>query len=216
MSRTNPTPTLLKRLPYLLDVPVIGIIRGYDTQAAVTAARVVGDRGIRVLEVTLGTENALETIYKLSDLGGLVIGVGTVTIPSEVTEAAAAGAEFVVTPIFDREVVEASLAQGLPIICGAATPTEIHRALSAGATAAKVFPVKQLGGPEYVRAVLAPLSQAPLIPTGGVDTSNASAYLDAGAIALAAGGTLFPARIARENDWSALDDIARNWMESVS
>lgn len=215
MSETSTTPKLLEEIPYLREVPIVGILRGYDTAAALEAARVVADRGIKVLEVTIGSDDVFGTIESLSDIEGLVVGVGTVTEPGEVAEAATAGAQFVVTPIFNRDTVQAALDQGLPILCGAATPTEIHSALGAGATAAKVFPAGQLGGPEYLRAVLAPLRGAPLVPTGGVDPSNAAAYLDAGAVALGAGGSLFPTRIALEKDWSALDGLARDWVESL-
>jgi 2-dehydro-3-deoxyphosphogluconate aldolase/(4S)-4-hydroxy-2-oxoglutarate aldolase len=105
---------------------------------------------------------------------------------------------------------------GLPAFPGAATPTEIDLALTSGATAVKVFPAEQLGGPGYIKAIMSPLGNPPLIPTGGVTTANAAEYMRAGAVALGAGTSLFSAeRIAEEGVGSVARRTAE-WLEALS
>ena len=206
---------LVERIPPLAKTPIVGIIRGYGREDAVAASVAVADAGIEVLEVTYGSPDVLETIESLAGRDGLVVGVGTVTTVEQLRAATSAGAAFVVTPVFVSAVVSASQELDLPIICGAASPTEIHAAHVAGATAVKVFPAVQLGGPGYLRAVLAPLGPLDVVPTGGVSPENAGDYFDAGAVAVGAGSGLFSTRVAADGDWAGLSAEARRWVEAV-
>lgn len=207
---------LLSAIPTLSDVPLIGIARGFSTEAVLTASRIVAERGIRVLEVTMDSVDVLSTIRRLSEVDGLYVGVGTVTKAGQVGEAQAAGARFVVTPSFNPAVVEASVNQGLAVICGAATPTEILGAFETGANAVKVFPAEQLGGPGYLSAIRAPLGDIPLVPTGGVRPENARQYLDAGAVALGVGSSLIPPKIVAERNWAGLEKLVDRWLEAIT
>jgi 2-dehydro-3-deoxyphosphogluconate aldolase/(4S)-4-hydroxy-2-oxoglutarate aldolase len=142
------------------------------------------DVGVALVEVTLDAPDALDAIRRHP--GTLA---GTVRSPEQVEAAADAGAAAIVSPGFVPEVVARAVELGLPAIPGALTPTEIEVAWRAGASMVKLFP-GGLGGPRYVRDVLAPLRDVPLLVTGGVDSSNARAFLDAGAAAVAVGSAL--------------------------
>jgi 2-dehydro-3-deoxyphosphogluconate aldolase / (4S)-4-hydroxy-2-oxoglutarate aldolase len=142
------------------------------------------DAGIGVFEITLDSEDALEAIRRHP--GALA---GTVRTPEQVDSAVEAGAGAVVSPGFSPAVVERAAELGIPAIPGALTPSEVEAAWRAGAAMVKLFPAG-LGGPRYVRDLLAPLADIPLLVTGGVDASNARAFLDAGAVAVGVGSAL--------------------------
>jgi len=142
------------------------------------------EAGVTLVEVTLDAADALETIRR--NPGTIA---GTVRRPEQVDAAAEAGAVAVVSPGFVPEVVERALALGIPPIPGALTPTEVEAAWRAGAPMVKLFPGR-LGGPRYVKDLLAPLGDVPLLVTGGVDATNAAAFLEAGAAALGVGSAL--------------------------
>jgi 2-dehydro-3-deoxyphosphogluconate aldolase / (4S)-4-hydroxy-2-oxoglutarate aldolase len=179
------------------------------------AARAAFDAGLRYLEVTIDSDDALSVISELRRRHQ-GIGVGTVTRDDQVTRAREAGAEFVVSPITHPEVIQAALDGGMAVFPGAATPTEIDLARRCGATAIKVFPVEQLGGPGYIKAIMLPLGNPSLIPTGGVTTANAAEYMRAGAAALGTGTALFSAEsIAEEGVGSVARRVAQ-WLEALS
>jgi 2-dehydro-3-deoxyphosphogluconate aldolase/(4S)-4-hydroxy-2-oxoglutarate aldolase len=145
--------------------------------------------GIGVVEVTLDAPDALAAIELARARGDVTVLAGTVRRADQVDAAAGAGAEAIVSPGFSAAVVARAAELGLPAIPGALTPTEIEAAWSGGAALVKLFPAG-LGGPRYVRDVLAPLADLPLLVTGGVDADNARAFLDAGAVAVGLGSAL--------------------------
>ena len=128
-------------------------------------------------------------IARLRQRGGLSVIAGTVRRPEQVDEAVGAGAQACVSPALVPEVVERCRSLGVPLVPGALTPTEVERAWSLGAALVKLLP-GSAAGPEYVRELVAPLSDIPLIVTGGIDSTNARAFLDAGAVAVGAGSSL--------------------------
>ena len=144
--------------------------------------------GIRILEITMDSPGALESIGALAG-GRLVIAAGTVLTADGADAAVAAGAQFLVSPHLDAALVRDVAGRGVPVIPGALTPSEIMAAWDEGASAVKVFPAS-LGGPGYLAAVRGPISHIPLIPTGGVNVDNAAPFLAAGAIAVGVGGWL--------------------------
>jgi 2-dehydro-3-deoxyphosphogluconate aldolase/(4S)-4-hydroxy-2-oxoglutarate aldolase len=164
------------------DERIVAVLRrSRDVDAAVELVRAAG---VSLVEITLDSDDALEAIARHP--GSLA---GTVRTARDVDDAVAAGASAVVSPSFVPEVVERAEALGVPAIAGALTPSEVEAAWSAGAALVKLFPAS-LGGPAYVRALLAPLRDVPLVATGGVDASNAKEFLDAGAVAVAVGDAL--------------------------
>jgi 2-dehydro-3-deoxyphosphogluconate aldolase/(4S)-4-hydroxy-2-oxoglutarate aldolase len=166
---------------------LVAILRRVDDIDARVAA--LADAGVGVIEITLDDPNALGAIERARGRGDVTVLAGTVRRAEQVDAAVAAGAEAVVAPAFVAAVVERAAELGLPAIPGALTPTEIEAAWAAGAALVKLFP-GGAGGPRYVRDVLAPLADVPLLVTGGVDAQNAMAFLDAGAVAVGVGSAL--------------------------
>jgi 2-dehydro-3-deoxyphosphogluconate aldolase / (4S)-4-hydroxy-2-oxoglutarate aldolase len=166
---------------------VVAILRGVaDPLAVVEALR---EGGIGVVEITLDSPGVLETIARLRDDRDLVVLAGTVRTADDVRAATAAGAQACVGPALVREVLDACRGAGVPAIPGALTPTEVETAWRLGASMVKLFPAARLG-PEYVRDLRGPLGDIPLLVTGGVDASNAAAFLRSGAAAVGVGSAL--------------------------
>ncbi len=172
----------------LIAERVVAVARGQDPTAmrSVAAALVAG--GLGIIEVTMDSPGALESIAALA-AGELLVGAGTVRSDAEAIAAIDAGARFVVSPHLDSGIVAVAVEAGVPVIPGAFTPTEIATAWEMGATAVKLFPAS-LGGPALVKALRGPLGDIPLLPTGGVSVENAPLYLEAGAVAVGIGGWL--------------------------
>ncbi|UNK70320.1 bifunctional 4-hydroxy-2-oxoglutarate aldolase/2-dehydro-3-deoxy-phosphogluconate aldolase [Microbacterium sp. H1-D42] len=175
---------------------IVAIVRDREGRHLQAACETLVDAGIGAIEVTSNTPGAASAIARLAAEGGADVGMGTVRTVEHVRMAADAGAAFIVTPTLSLEVGAAAADAGLRWYPGAMTPTEIETAWSAGATAVKVFPASSLGGPRYVREVLAPLDDIMLIPTGGVRIEDIPAYLDAGAFGLGMGSPLLGDAVA--------------------
>ncbi|PXX54731.1 2-dehydro-3-deoxyphosphogluconate aldolase/(4S)-4-hydroxy-2-oxoglutarate aldolase [Nocardia tenerifensis] len=171
-----------------LDTPVIAILRAPTAARFAEVTAVLQESGITAVEFTLTSEGALDALRDCADFA-YPIGVGTVRTAEDANRAVDAGAAYLITPVVSDEVIHEGYRLSIPVISGAFTPTEIHRAWVAGSTMIKVFPAS-LGGPDYLRALRAPLPDIPLVPTGGVTHDAAKAYLDAGATALGIGSPL--------------------------
>ncbi|MEV0781022.1 bifunctional 4-hydroxy-2-oxoglutarate aldolase/2-dehydro-3-deoxy-phosphogluconate aldolase [Streptomyces sp. NPDC050433] len=168
---------------------VIAIVRGTDPQAAERTVHTLREEGVALIEVSLTTPDAAGIIARCArESGDSLIGAGTVLTGDDARAVQQAGAAFVVTPALAEGSVTAH-ALGLPVVAGALTPTEIVRAVSEGAAAVKLFPAS-VGGPSYLRALRDPLPGVPFVPTGGVDTEAARAYLEAGALAVGVGSPI--------------------------
>ena len=184
----------------------IAIIRCSEMKTAYAMAHAVAAGGVNLLEITWNSDRPVELIAKLrAELPHCTIGVGTILNLHHLEQAIAAGAQFAFSPHFDRELLEASILRyEIPFVPGAFSPTEIVNAWQGGASAVKVFPIKSLGGAEYIRCLQGPLSQIHLIPTGGITVDNAKAMLDAGAIAVGISSNLFPKQAISNQDWSSI------------
>ncbi|HEX2765350.1 MAG TPA: bifunctional 4-hydroxy-2-oxoglutarate aldolase/2-dehydro-3-deoxy-phosphogluconate aldolase [Candidatus Limnocylindria bacterium] len=149
------------------------------------------EAGAGIFEITMDAPEAADDVRAVRrHLGDrALVGAGTILTPDELDAAREAGAAFGVSPLLDREIVLRAIAGGLPFVPGAMTPTEITAARDAGATFVKLFPASAVG-PSLVRELRGPLPGVELIPTGGVDASNARAFLDAGAVAVGIGGAI--------------------------
>ncbi|MET8876191.1 bifunctional 4-hydroxy-2-oxoglutarate aldolase/2-dehydro-3-deoxy-phosphogluconate aldolase [Nocardia sp. NPDC004604] len=171
-----------------LDLPVIAILRAPSAARFAEVTATLHEAGITAVEFTLNTPGALDA---LRDSSGFAhpVGAGTVLTALDAARAVDAGATYLITPTVCPEVIAEGRRLGVPVICGAFTPTEIHSAWAAGATMVKVFPAA-VGGPGYLKAIRGPLPQIPLVPTGGIGLADARAYLDAGATALGMGSPL--------------------------
>ncbi|MDQ0874033.1 2-dehydro-3-deoxyphosphogluconate aldolase/(4S)-4-hydroxy-2-oxoglutarate aldolase [Paenibacillus sp. V4I3] len=170
---------------------IIAIVRGVQENHILSLADALLKGGITVMEVTLNTPGALRMISELQDKSGqnMFIGAGTVLDLEDAKKAVHAGASFLVTPNMDEEVILWASTKGIPIFPGAMTPTEIVKAWKAGATAVKVFPSASLGL-TYIKELMGPLDQIPLIAVGGVTEENIKQFLNIGCYGLGIGGSL--------------------------
>lgn len=171
---------------------VVAVLRAERGDRVLDCAQVLYETGVRCIEVALTTPGGLELLPRLrSQLGAdATIGAGTVCTVDQVTGAVDGGASFALAPNTDADVLDAATSRGLPMVPGAATPTEIAKAWNDGASAVKVFPAAQLGGPGFLKAVREPLPHIPMLPTGGVRTDDVEDYLAAGAVAVGIGSPL--------------------------
>jgi 2-dehydro-3-deoxyphosphogluconate aldolase/(4S)-4-hydroxy-2-oxoglutarate aldolase len=180
----------------------------------VAAALVAG--GITALEITLTTPGALDavTACRARFGGDVLVGAGSVLDAEAARRCIEAGAQLLVSPVVAPEVVRAAHTAGVPALPGAMTPTEIWAAHATGADLVKVFPARSLG-PRYITDVLAPLPGLRLVPTGGIDETNAADHIAAGATAVAVGGRLVDEAAVAAGDWDALTQRAAALVEAL-
>ena len=203
-------------LSAIADAGVVAVIRAQSKDQLVDVTQALLAGGVPSIEVTMTTPKAIAGIEQLADKFGdtAVIGVGTVIDAHTARDAIAAGAQFVVSPVFDEEVVATTRRYGKISVPGAFTPTEILRAWTAGADVVKVFPSTSLG-PQYFKDVLAPLPQVKLTPTGGVDLKNAGEWIKAGAVCVGVGTSMVTKDALAKGDWNAITANARAFVEAV-
>jgi 2-dehydro-3-deoxyphosphogluconate aldolase/(4S)-4-hydroxy-2-oxoglutarate aldolase len=196
---------------------VIAIVRFDRSEDLVQVARAVRAGGVRAIEFTMTTPNALDIIEQSAREFGqdVLLGAGTVLDPETARAAILAGAQFVVAPTLNPQVIETCRRYSKAVIPGAFTPTEILTAWECGADFVKVFPA-DFGGPEYVKAVLAPLPQIKLIPVGGVSLENTGAFIKAGASAVAVGGNLVKKSAIAAKRFDELTELARLYVQAVA
>ncbi|HEY9749550.1 MAG TPA: bifunctional 4-hydroxy-2-oxoglutarate aldolase/2-dehydro-3-deoxy-phosphogluconate aldolase [Allocoleopsis sp.] len=195
----------------------IAVIRAPELTLGQQMARAVAAGGMRLIEITWNSDRAPELIASLrAELPDCLIGTGTLLNREHLQLAIAAGAQFLFTPHVDFALIQMALQQGVPIVPGALSPTEIVTAWQAGATSVKVFPVQAVGGASYIHNLQGPLGQIPLIPTGGVTIENAKDFLAAGAIAVGLSGNLFPAAAVQAGNWQAIAQQAKILRQQVA
>ncbi len=197
---------------------IITIVRGVYGEDICRLAQALAAGGIGLMEVTFDQSNrnswkdtaaAIHTIGQSMD-GSLIAGAGTVTTPELVEMAYDAGAEYIVSPNVNAEVIRQTRELGMVSLPGAMTPSEIWDAWEAGADFVKVFPVAQLG-PAYIRAVRGPLNHIPLLAVGGVDENNVAAFLTAGCEGAGVGGNLVNKEWISQGRWDRITDLARKF-----
>jgi len=194
-----PSPVVTEFVERLRVARLLGILRGCPDGSLDAVAEAVTACGLGFLEVAMNTPGAAGQIRRLREaLDGICeIGAGTVLSADQASEAARAGATFLVSPCLVPEVQRWAMENGVPTLPGALSPAEIWNASRAGAALVKVFPARSVGGPSYFRELRGPFREVPLLACGGVSGANAKEYLDAGADALAFGGSVFtPGRLA--------------------
>lgn len=172
---------------------IVAIVRGLPPSQVLEVAQALYTGGVRILEITMNSEDPLNVIRRVSQVFGdrMVIGAGTVLDAEMTTAAADAGARFVLSPVVDRDVIDTAKKLGVACIPGAYTPTEIFTAFKWGADLIKVFPATS---PGYIRELAGPLPQIPLLPTGGITPQNIKDYHDAGAVGFGIGSALVNAK----------------------
>jgi 2-dehydro-3-deoxyphosphogluconate aldolase/(4S)-4-hydroxy-2-oxoglutarate aldolase len=180
----------MNALSEILENKIIAIIRGANPNDVIRISQALCDGGIKLIEITMNSPNALSVIKQVSsELGDKVlVGAGTVLDAETARSAILAGATFILSPTVDIETIKLTKRYGAVSIPGAFTPTEILSAYEKGADIIKVFPATL--GPNYIKDILGPLPQIPLLPTGGIDLENLNQYIDAGAVGCGIGSAL--------------------------
>jgi 2-dehydro-3-deoxyphosphogluconate aldolase/(4S)-4-hydroxy-2-oxoglutarate aldolase len=205
----KPLPEKLTALAVMQDAPVIPVIVLNDVNHAVPMARALVAGGIRMLEVTLRTPVALQCIERIAkEVPEAVVGAGTVRTAAEACAAAHAGAKFAVSPGFTLAVGQACRDNGLPLLPGVATGSEIMMAAEAGYTELKFFPAMQAGGPAMLKAWSGPFFDVKFCPTGGVTPENAKDLLSLPNVVCVGGSWLVPGEVLALSDWSRITRIA--------
>ncbi|MCI0700874.1 MAG: bifunctional 4-hydroxy-2-oxoglutarate aldolase/2-dehydro-3-deoxy-phosphogluconate aldolase [Planctomycetia bacterium] len=205
-----------QHLQRVLDCGIVAIVRFSDPGPLVEVVKALAAGGVTVAEVTFTVPNALEVIRQAKrEIGDRVLlGAGTVLDPETARSAILAGAEFIVAPTINLEVIKLCRRYDKLVMPGAFTPTEVLSAWEAGADIVKVFPADVLG-PAFFKALRGPLPQVKLMPTGGVDLSTASEFLKAGAVCLGVGGQLVEPKAVASGDFARITHLAKQYVEIV-
>ncbi|MDQ6421178.1 bifunctional 4-hydroxy-2-oxoglutarate aldolase/2-dehydro-3-deoxy-phosphogluconate aldolase [Paenibacillus sp. LHD-117] len=203
-------------LEKLLEHKIVAILRGIGEHEADAAAQALIDGGIRLMEVTMNTDGAAAIIERWRTKFGSAayIGAGTVLDIGYAERAVAAGAQFLISPNLDEEVIAYGHERGVAVWPGVMTPTEIVKAVKAGANAVKLFPMGTLGT-GYLKEIRGPLENVPIMATGGVDLSNIKDYFAAGANAVGMGGKLISMEWVKEGKLDLVTERARQFTEAV-
>ncbi len=206
-----------QKLNLIRSTGIIAIMRANKSEQLIDAAQAILEGGIRVIEVTLTTPGALKVISKVTENFGdnILFGAGTVLDAESALSAINAGADFIVSPNLNIEVITLCLRYGIPVFPGCFTPTEVLTAWQSGATMVKLFPA-DVGGPAIIKAIRSPLPQVEIIPVGGVDLRTAADFIRNGASALGVGGSLVNQKILNGGDFSQLTRLAKEFLVEVA
>ena len=199
----------LTALQVMQDSPVIPVIVLTDAGQAVQMARALVAGGIRMLEVTLRTPQALDCIEAIArDVPEAVVGAGTVRNAADAQASAMAGARFIVSPGYTTALGQACRDAGLPLLPGVATGSEIMMALADGLAELKFFPAMQAGGPAMLKAWSGPFGDVRFCPTGGVTAANALDFLALPNVVCVGGSWLTPADVLARGNWAQITALA--------
>lgn len=199
------------------DIGVMPVVRAATGAEALRAVEAIRLGGIPIVEITMTVPGAQAVIREVvrEYAGEVLVGAGTVLSAEQAKLCIDAGAEFIVSPGLSISVLSVAQACGKLAIAGALTPTELMNAQTYGAKLVKIFPCANVGGPKYLKALKAPFPDVALIPTGGVNVSNAAEFILAGAFALGVGGELVDATALRDGNLAKITQSARELMQTV-
>ncbi|MFC6872315.1 bifunctional 4-hydroxy-2-oxoglutarate aldolase/2-dehydro-3-deoxy-phosphogluconate aldolase [Halobellus marinus] len=204
-------------LQRFVESGVVAVMRGADADTVIDVADALAAGGITAFEVTADNPDAMELLAEVSGSfseSEAIVGAGTV-LDSETAQAAIrSGAEFVVSPTFESDVVTTCNRYGTLVAPGAMTPTEALNAYEAGADIVKVFPAASLG-PSHLSSIAGPLPQIPLMPTGGIDVENVADYIEAGAVVVGAGSAIMDDAAIARGDFEAITETAREFTRVI-
>ena len=201
----------------IIEIGIVPVVRASSPGEARLAADAVCQGGIPIVEITMTVPGAVDVIRELTKGGtsDVLVGAGTVLNVEAARRCLDAGAQFLVSPSLNLQVVELAVREGKLIMAGALTPTEVITAWEAGSDFVKVFPCGLVGGAKYIKALKGPLPQIPLVPTGGVNLNTAAEFIEAGAAALGVGGELVQADALKSNRPEIIAENARKFVAIV-
>src|SRR5437588_11238604 len=204
------------QLRHVLDCGIVAVVRSPDSQQLVEVTRALAEGGVTVVEITMSVPGALDVLKQIRQALGdrVLLGAGTVLDPETARAALLAGAEYIVAPTLNLDVIRLCRRYDKAVMPGAFTPTEVLTAWEAGADIVKVFPA-DVGGPAYLKALRGPLPQVRLMPTGGVDLTTAESFLKAGACCLGVGGALVDPKAIASGDFARIRDLAGQYVAIV-
>ncbi|MDQ6433679.1 2-dehydro-3-deoxy-phosphogluconate aldolase [Mesorhizobium sp. LHD-90] len=204
-------PSKTETLLSLLDgQPVIPVIKIEDADNAVPLARALARGGLKVIEITLRTPSALESIRRAAaEVPEAVVGAGTILDAAQFDQAARAGSRFIVSPGVTRDLLSAAAGSEVPLLPGAITPGEIMTAREAGIDFLKFFPAEQAGGVAFLKALASPFASIRFCPTGGVSQKNVKDYLSLPNVICVGGSWVAPDDLIKAKDWAAIEALAR-------
>jgi 2-dehydro-3-deoxyphosphogluconate aldolase/(4S)-4-hydroxy-2-oxoglutarate aldolase len=204
-------------LEKISEIGLLAVLRGPSPELTVKMVEALIEGGVKGIEITYSTPNAVEVVKNLASLFGdqIVLGMGTLTEPYQAEEAKAAGAQFLVSPVCYEDLAQAMTSSGLAVMIGALTPTEVFQAFRFGSDVVKIFP-GSLTGPAYVKALKGPFPNIPIMPTGGVSATNVGEWFAAGVFGVGAGSELCPPNLAKEGRFSEISAKAHQFVEAVN
>jgi 2-dehydro-3-deoxyphosphogluconate aldolase/(4S)-4-hydroxy-2-oxoglutarate aldolase len=205
-----------RQLQQVLDTGIVAVVRSPDSALLVDVCRALADGGVSVVEITMTVPDALDVVRAVRrSLGDRVLlGAGTILDPETARMALLAGAEYLVSPTINLDVIRLCQRYDKLVMPGAFTPTEILTAWEAGADIVKVFPADVVG-PGFFKALKGPLPQIRVMPTGGVDLTTAAKFLDAGACCLGVGGQLVDPKAVAAREFGKIRDLAAQYIDIV-
>ena len=204
------------QLRQVLECGIVAVVRSPDSQQLVEVVRALADGGVTVAEITMTVPGALDVVKQVrASLGDRVLlGAGTILDPETARSAILAGAEYIVAPTLNLDVIKLCHRYDKLVMPGAFTPTEILAAWEAGADIVKVFPADVVG-PAFFKAIKGPLPQIRVMPTGGVDLTTASAFLKAGACCLGVGSQLVDPALVAARNFTRIRELAQQYVTIV-
>jgi len=203
-------------LTQLADVRVLPLIVIDDPADALPLARALIDGGLPCAEITFRTSRAAEAIRAIADSSlDILLGAGTVLTLRQATEARAAGAQFIVTPGFNPEVVDFCQENSMPVFPGVCTPTEVEAAMQKGLDVLKFFPAEPMGGAPFLKAISAPYSMVRFIPTGGINLNNLPAYSAVRSVVACGGSWLAPQEWIRAKSFERIRGETERAVQAV-
>src|SRR5437870_6777108 len=203
-------------LRQVLDCGIVAVVRSPDGEQLVEVARALADGGVTVVEITMSVPDALDVVRRVRQALGdrVLLGAGTILDAETGRAALLAGAEYLVAPTLNLDVIRLCRRYDKLVMPGAFTPTEILTAWEAGADIVKVFPADVVG-PAFFKALRGPLPQVRVMPTGGVDLTTAADFLKAGACCLGIGGQLVEPKAIAERNFDRIRNLARQYVAIV-
>ena len=201
----------------MMSEGLVPVIRVTSASEAIDVADAIKEGGVTLIEITMSVPGAIDVIKELTQKykDEIIMGAGTILDPETGRAALLAGAQFIVSPTLNLDLIHLAHRYSALVIPGTMTPTEILTAWNAGADMVKVFPAAQLGGPEYIKAIRGPLPQILLVPTGGVNLQNAAAFIKAGATALGVGGELVDKKAIKEKKFHIITENTRAYLKTI-
>ena len=208
--------THVPTLKRILEGGIVAVVRSETSEPLVKVVQALVQGGVTAAEVTFTVPDAIDVIRQVRQVVGdsIVLGAGTVLDPETARAAILAGAEYIVSPVVNLDVIRLCRRYSKVVMPGAFTPTEVLTAWEAGADIVKIFPA-DVGGPSYLKALRGPLPQVRVMPTGGVDLSIAKSFLDAGACCLGIGSSLVDPKAIASGDFTRIRDLAAQYISIV-